>query len=63
MPIVRPQWNPRQALAILKRETFSKLIHDSRLWDSTLYQVTLLSPATLYCGKEVEMLPRARCPL
>ncbi|XXG97865.1 hypothetical protein Hte_004179 [Hypoxylon texense] len=53
MPIVRPQWAPQQALAIYRSEGFENSVTGSPLWDSALfYQATLLSPATLYCGKD-----------
>ncbi|KAI0139615.1 hypothetical protein F4776DRAFT_677612 [Hypoxylon sp. NC0597] len=53
IPIVRPQWAPEQALAIYRSESFQNSVSDSPLWDSALFhQGTLLSPATLYCGKD-----------
>ncbi|KAI1093874.1 hypothetical protein F5B19DRAFT_447690 [Rostrohypoxylon terebratum] len=53
MPVVRPQWNPQQTLAIYKKESFRDSVCDSPLWHSPLfYQAILLSPATLYCGKD-----------
>ncbi|KAI1213174.1 uncharacterized protein F4807DRAFT_450182 [Annulohypoxylon truncatum] len=53
MPIVRPQWAPQDALAIYSSASFEDSVANSPLWDSALfYQGTLLSPATLYCGKD-----------
>lgn len=53
MPVVRPQWAPQQAFAIYRSESFQDSVTGSPLWDSALfYQGTLLSPATLYCGKD-----------
>ncbi|OTA90171.1 hypothetical protein M434DRAFT_96714 [Hypoxylon sp. CO27-5] len=51
--VVRPQWAPQQALAIYRSESFQDSVTGSPLWDSALfYQATVLSPATLYCGKD-----------
>lgn len=53
MPVVRPQWAPEQKLAIYRNEGFQDSVTGSLLWNSALfYQATLLSPATLYCGKD-----------
>lgn len=53
IPIVRPQWALEQTLAIYEREVFQNSVGGSPLCDSAFfYQGTLLSPATLYCGKD-----------
>ncbi|KAI1766304.1 hypothetical protein GGR53DRAFT_519098 [Hypoxylon sp. FL1150] len=53
MPIVRPRWDPEQALAIYRSDSFRDSVTDSSMWDSALFYVeALLSPATLYCGKD-----------